>query len=446
MRQFPYGKAALCILTAALIAGLWLAAHPVKHKTATLTFWIFAKNHYDACIKAAESFEAMHPGVTVDVQLVAGPAVTHRLQAAFWSDLDVPDLVETEISAAGMFFRGPLEHVGFVDLTDRIHKEGLWEGMVQARFAPYMSRGRIFGLPNDIHPVQLAYRRDIFEKEGIDVSGIETWDDFVAVGRKLTIPNKRYMIEFSDSGAWSFEMLLFQRGGGYFDSKGNCTMDNDVAVQAMCWYVPLVAGPKKIGNSLGASQGSGQMLTRALEDGYILCLIAPDWRTKQIEMDVPRMSGKMALMPLPAVNPGGPRTSTWGGTMIGITKHCKNQDLAWEFAKHLYLNSTELAQNFRLTNTVPALREAWDQPAFNEPREYWSGQRIGRLYSVLAKDVPPQYTSPFIVTAKSKMGEAIVECIQRYNSRGDDGFEEYVRSTLRKNAEEVRAMIRRNPY
>lgn len=446
MRHFPYGKAALSILIAAVISGLWLSAHPVRQKTATLTFWIFAKNHYDACLKAAETFEAAHPGVKVDVQLVAGPAVTHRLQAAFWSDLDVPDLVETEISAAGTFFRGPLEHVGFVDLTDRIREEGLWEGMVQSRFAPYMSRGRIFGLPNDIHPVMLAYRRDIFEREGIDVSKIETWDDFVAVGRKLTIPNKRYMIEFSESAPWSYEMLLFQRGGGYFDSEGNCTMDSEIAVQTMCWYVPLVAGPNRIGNSLGSSQGSGQMLTRAIEDGYILCLIAPDWRTKQIEMDVPRVSGKMALMPLPAVTPGGRRTSTWGGTMIGITKHCENQELAWQFAKHLYLNSTELAEMFRLTNTIPALREAWRQPAFNEPRPYWSGQKIGQLYAALAPDVPSQYTSPFIVTAKSKMGEAIVECVQRYNQRGGEGFEEFVRATLKQNADEVRAMIRRNPY
>ncbi len=292
----------------------------------------------------------------------------------------------------------------------------------------------------------LAYRRDIFEQEGVDVSEIKTWDDFVAVGRKLTIPNKRYMIEFSDSSPWSLEMLLFQRGGGYFDAEGRCTMDDEIAVQTMRWYVPLVAGPKKIGNSLGSGQGSGQMLTRAVEDAYILCLIAPDWRTKQIEMDIPRMSGKMALMPLPAVKPGGRCTSTWGGTMIGVTKHCRNQDLAWEFARHLYLDSSELAERFRSTNTLPALRKAWLEPAFNEPRPYWSGQRIGQMYVGLAPEVPPQYTSPFVVTAKSKMSEALVECVQRYNQHGDEGFEESVRATLKKSADEVRAMIRRNPY
>src|SRR6266581_3002594 len=250
MRSFPFGQAAFSMLVLALVSGFWLAAHPSPPKTATLTYWTFAKTHYLAYRQAIPSFKAAHPGVTVDLQLVSGTAVTTRLQAAFWADLDVPDLVEVEISSAGSFFRGPLKDVGFLDLTDRIHQTGLWERMVQARFAPYTSRGHIFGLPHDVHPVQLAYRRDIFANEGVDVGKIRTWDDFIRVGRKLTLPNQRYMIELSDTDASNLEPLLFQRGGGYFDPAGHCIFDNDVAVQTLRWYVPLVAGPRKIGNNL----------------------------------------------------------------------------------------------------------------------------------------------------------------------------------------------------
>jgi arabinosaccharide transport system substrate-binding protein len=332
--------------------------------------------------------------------------------------------------------------VGFVDLTDRIHQTGLWDKMVQARFAPYTSRGRIFGLPHDVHPVMLAYRRDIFEKEGVDVDKIQTWDDFIKIGRKLTIPNKRYMIEFPDSDASRLETCLFQRGGGYFDPQGDCIFDNEAAVQTMLWYVPLVAGPQKIGSDLGG----GQIFTKAVEDGYFLSMICPDWRTKSFEMDVPRMAGKMALMPLPSVRPGSPRTTTWGGTMIGITKHCKEPDLAWEFALHLYLNKRDLAERFRGTNILPPLREAWNEPAFNERRPYWSDQPLGALYAKLAPQVPFQYTSPYIATAKAKLGEALVACVQQYKNQGDAGFEAFVRARLKQSAGEVRALIQRNPY
>ena len=156
MRYFPFGKAALSILLLSLLSGGWIVAHPTKHTTARLVFWTFYDTHYNAYIQARPAFEAAHPGVKVDIQLVNLQAVTSRLQAAFWADLDVPDLVETEISTVGSFFRGPLKEVGFVDLTERLHQTGIWDKIVQARFAPYTSRGRIFGLPHDVHPVQLA--------------------------------------------------------------------------------------------------------------------------------------------------------------------------------------------------------------------------------------------------------------------------------------------------
>ena len=132
--------------------------------------------------------------------------------------------------------------------------------------------------------------------------------------------------------------------------------------------------------------------------------------------------------------------------MIGITKHCKYPDLAWELALHLYLNKDDLAQRFRDTNILPALKEAWDHPAYDEPRPYWSNQPLGRLYAQLAPDVPFQYTSPFVATAKGKLSEALVACVQYYKQHGDKGFEEFVRKRLKQSADEVRRLMRRNPY
>ena len=449
MRLFPYGKAAFSFLVIALISGCWLGWQslasgrrnlpPGTHK---ITFWVFASVHYDAYKKAIPAFEAAHPGTHVDLQLVSNDGLAARLQNAFLADLDVPDMVEIEISSSGTFFRGPLRDVGFEDLTDRVHNSGLWDKMVHARFAPYTTRGRIFGLPHDVHPVQLAYRRDLVEKLGIDVDKIHTWDDFVRVGKQVTLPNQRYMIELNDSGGDNLETFLFQRGGGYFDPDGHCTLDNEIAVKAMCWYVPLVAGPHRIGNSLGG----GQVLTKAVEDGYVLFLVCPDWRSRGFQKDIPRVSGKMALMPLPAVEPGGIRTSTWGGTMLGITRRCKEPDLTWALAMHLYLDKAQLAERFRQTSILPAMRDAWNQEAFHEPNSFYSGQPLGDTYAALAPQVPFQYTSPFISTAKAKLGAALISCVQEYNAHPDRDLEPFARAALKESADDVRKLINRNPY
>jgi arabinosaccharide transport system substrate-binding protein len=200
MNYFPYGKAAFSILILALLSGSWLLLHPSQKHKATLTYWTFTPVHYAAYQQILPEFEREHPGVTVDLQLVSLQALSARMQSAMLANLDVPDLFEIEAGQAGALFRGPTKDIGLVDLTSRVHAPGpdgapsLWDRVVRARFATYTDRGHIYGLPHDVHPVQLAYRRDIFEKLGIDASKIQTWDQFIKIGRKITIPGKRYMI------------------------------------------------------------------------------------------------------------------------------------------------------------------------------------------------------------------------------------------------------------
>lgn len=445
LRSFPFGVAALAMLCLAIASGIALTLDAPPKKQADIVYWTFAKPHYEAYQKVIGEFEKEHH-VKVDLQLVANQGLPQRLQAAFQADLDVPDMCEIEISAAGSFFRGPLEHIGFADLTDRIKAEGLDQKMVASRFAPYTNRGRIFGLPHDVHPMILGYRRDIFEKEGIDVSKIDTWDDFIAAGKKLTIQDKRYMIELNDTDPSQLEACLFQRDGGYFNPQGEVTFDNDIAVETMKWYVPLVArnSDTHIANNLSSSFGT--VIAQGMENEYFLSVVMPDWRTKIFENEIGKLSGKMALMPLPAVKHGGRHTSTWGGTMLGITRKCKNKDLAWELAKFFYLNEKDLARRFADTNILPPVKAAWKEPAFDRDYAYWSNQKLGRIYANFAPDVPPQYTHPFITLAKGKFGEALTSCVQYYTAHKEQGFDDFVRKTLKSKADEIRRQIARNPF
>lgn len=448
MARFPFGLAPLAMLLMALLSGgyLW-ATRPPRQRT-TLTLWTFAQPHYDAYRKALPAFLEQNPGVTVDLQLVNGQGLFQRLRAAFQADLDdVPDMVEVEISTAGSFFRGPKEHIGFRDLTPWLRRDGLDRTLVASRFAPYTNRGGIYGLPHDVHPVMLAYNREAFARLGIDPGSLDTWEKFAAAGKRAKVAGKRYLIELSDTGRDQFELLLFQRDGGYFDAEGRVRFDDDACVGTMLWYVPLVArnSPEQIGTALSSS--FGQVMTQALEEGYFLSIFTPDWRSKSIEKDVGKMSGKIGLMPLPAAVPGGRRTSTWGGTMLGITKSCREPELAWKLAKHLYLSEADLADRFADTNILPPLPSAWRQPAFDRPYPYYAGQRIGRDYARLAPQVPAQYASPFVELAKSKLTQALIGCVQYYNAHGADaGWEAFVRRTLKDKADEVRDQIARNPF
>lgn len=447
MRAFPFGPAPLAMLVLAIGAGAFLVKNQPSKKKATITYWTFAKPHYEAYQKALPKFLAEHPGVTVDLQLVEGNGLNQRLRAAFQADLDVPDMVEIEISAAGSFFRGPKNHVGFMDITEYLKRDGVDKKIIPSRFAPYTNRGSIFGLPHDVHPVMLAYNREKFKELGLDPEKLDTWDKFIDAGIRVKQPGKQYLLEMSDTGTSQIELCLFQRDGGFFDPDGNVIFDNSVGIDTMKWYVPLVAAKSKrqIGNALSSS--FGQVMTQALETGYFLSVVTPDWRSKNHQTDVGKLAGKMGLMPLPSIVPGGRRTSTWGGTMLGITRACPNKEIAWALAKYLYLSEKDLAERFADTNILPPVPAAWKQPAFDKPYAYYGGQKIGRDYANLAPQVPPQYASPFVDLAKAKFGQALIQCVEYYNAHGEDaGWDAFVKEAIKSRADEVRKQMARNPF
>jgi arabinosaccharide transport system substrate-binding protein len=457
---FPFGLAPFIILVLTVVSGAFLAWQTYQRasggRKADLTMWTFARQHYEAYVKAGPSFQAKHH-VKLDLQSVSGDAVTSRLRAAYWAGLDLPDVVEVEISSAGSFFRGPADEILFSDVTDFLtrpdptdpRRRPLIDRIVKARLSPYTHRGRIYGLPHDVHPVMLAYRADLFAELGIDPNKIETWDDFIREGRRVMVPEKRHILNLEKAGGGCLELLLFQRDGmhgqpaGYFDVNGELILDNINAVETICWYIPLIKGPGRIAASPGMF---GQAFAKATLDGYTLASFCPDWKTWGFQSDTPQLAGKMKLMPLPAAVRGGRRTSTWGGTMMGITRTCPNKDLAWAFARHMYMDPQDLGNRFRELNILPPFKDAWANPAFREKRPYWSNQQLGTEYINLADQVPPQYSSPFISLAKSKLASVLASCVADYDSDRPERLEPMVRQRLADAAEDIRRQMKRNPF
>ena len=215
---------------APLIFGLlFLLALPVivfrgDDRSDTLEFWIFAQTHYDEFSARIPAFEAANPGVKVELRLIS--KLHDKLLAAFLSGIGGPDLSEVEISSVGRFFKGTKEDIGFVDLTDRIEREGITGDFVPARLAPWSLDGQVYGLPRDVHPVVLLYRHDVYEEAGIDPASIGTWDDFVRETSPLARDEDgdgrpdRYPLMLSAHKPGHFWLLLLQNGGGMFDEDG----------------------------------------------------------------------------------------------------------------------------------------------------------------------------------------------------------------------------------
>jgi arabinosaccharide transport system substrate-binding protein len=434
--KFPYGKAPLCLLVIAIVAsGLRVLSVANRPKRADLVFVTLSAYHYEAYQKAIPEFERRH-GVKVELQFANATALQSRLQNAMLAGTEVPDMAELVENSLSFFARGPRKDIGLLDLTDRLKDSGLDQRLVLSRLSLWSSDGRVYALPHDVHPVMLAYRRDLVEKLGIDVTQLDTWDKFVETGRRVTRDNDgdgtidQYMIDLSYDGSWGMDALLLQRGAPLFDSTGKVAFNNEVTVEVIQWLLRQTFGPQKIAYDPDASVSSGQSLIKAMTDGLVLFIWTPDWRSRIFQDDAPHLKGKMALMPLPAWEKGGRRTSVWGGTGLIITKQTKHPDWAWDLANFLYFDSKEIGHRFADSNIIPVLKDAWNLPELDAPNPYYSNQPIGRMYADLAPSTPARYSTPLSFIAEQRLYQAYSSCLEYYKRFGEDGLAQKIRHEL----------------
>ena len=168
-----------------------------------------------------------------------------------------------------------------------------------------------------------------------------------------------------------------------------------------------------------------------MKEGVILGVLAPDWYISFVRRFVPELEGKWRAMPLPAWREGERRTSTWGGTMIAVTKQTENPDLAWEFAKFAYMDDEALANRYRKTFIIPPIRSAWSNPVYGESEAYLDGQVLGRSLTELAPDIPGFHLNPFWAEANDLLRQAVYEAANGIRTPAD---------ALSHLAEQVRAL------
>ena len=212
--RYPYGKAPFALFLIAIVSvGVRVATARRSEGRPDLTIVTHTEQHFESYRRAIPEFEREH-GVKVQLQFTNWASLQTRLQNAVLAGTETPDLAEVFEGSLGFFTRGPVEDFGLMDLTDRLHKDGLYDRMVESRFSLWTARGRIYALPHDVHPVMLAYRRDLVAQLGIDVSQLDTWDKFVEVGQRISRDFDgdgivdHYMIDLRYDGNWGLSTLM----------------------------------------------------------------------------------------------------------------------------------------------------------------------------------------------------------------------------------------------
>lgn len=381
------------------------SAEPVE-----ITVWTWPDND-KTFEKTVPIFEQKHPGIKVKVQAFGQDYANKLLTGLVGNG---PDVAMVEIGTVAKF----KSKKGFVDLAKPPYS-AKQTGDNYAKFSwDYVKddKGTIFALPKNTGPGAMFYRRDLFEKAGLPTDPekvhelLATWDDFINVGKKLTVDGKQWMVATPDE---IYTTIRAESGVSNFDDKGNLQISSAISKDALKYAKAAkdagITSPIKAWTpEWNATMASGTVATYFYGNwfgGLLKDVYAKD------------TGGKWGITYAPAYNNNSAFNS--GGDFIGILETSKHKNEAWEFIKFVTQDSDSLKIMYQKNDLypawIPALKENW----MNEPDTFFNGQVTNKTFLDVSNKMVPPVTNPNDPVVATAMGQALTDIVQGKRSIDD---------------------------
>lgn len=326
-------------------------------------------------------FEAEHPEIDVRVER-NGTLLQSRLLLSLAGRTGAPDVSQLQEREAAKFTTtGRL-----VDLTERA---GQYEQDFPAAFwQSVVVDDRIYGMPWDLGPVAVYYKRWILDEYGLDPSAIETWDDFIAMGRQL-LQRSDGRVKMMPLGlTWMhelFQILMQQNGGGVFDAQGRIILHSPRNAEALA-----VMG-RLLDSGICAPITSPQEMQASFGTDTVATYPGAVWLSQNIKDYSPTgRHGEWGVFRLPAQQPGGLRTSNLGGSVLVIPEQGdRDPSDAFAFVEYALCTVPGQIEQFEKFGLFPAYLPAHDHPFFEQPDPFFGGQHVNELFARDIDQIPP---------------------------------------------------------
>lgn len=328
----------------------------------------------------APDFEKRHADVEMDVKM-SGTAMQSRFLLAMASGRGAPDVMQLQEREAGKY----TDTKRLADLTP-------WAARYEKDFPPSFwqscvdSEGKVVGIPWDIAPCAVFYKRWIFERHGINPDAIETWDDFLRAGETILQKSggKTKMLPLAPNGlVVPFQMFMQQNGGGVFDAEGRIRFDSAANREAL----ELMRRLLDAGICSPVAQGPEQNVSYT--DDSIACYPIASWGVADIKESGARRAGEWGVFRLPAFRKGGLRNSNQGGSVLVVPAQSKSVGAASEFVEYALCTVEGQLKQFTEFGLFPAFVPAQRDPRFDQPDAFFGGQHVARLFTQDFERVPP---------------------------------------------------------
>ncbi len=298
-----------------------------------------AHPHYDAVMQILPEFTAQ-TGIEVEVDQLPYLKMRERQTLELAQDEGEYDLIAYVVfSKADYVYADQLENLAKYFMNPKLSdpaydSDDLIDGYVYNIGFPGRNKGylegktgSLFGIPYGSETSILGYRKDIFEKHGLEVP--ETYEEMLALACKIPElePGMGGVASRAASGhhaAHAYLLHLAPLGGRIFDDEWNPTMNSAEGVAAAEALKQIVdCGPEGATN-FGFGEALGAFLSG--DTAMFLDTTVVSGQTLDPDRAAPEVLGNVgwALHPM-----GERRGSQTGGFGIGIPANAENKEAAF---------------------------------------------------------------------------------------------------------------------
>jgi multiple sugar transport system substrate-binding protein len=331
--------------------------------------------HFD---KQVPIFSESMPDINVTYQMNDHGDHHKKLTTNLATQSGAGDVVIVDVSFIGAFINAG----GFVNLSEAPYSaEQFKDG-----FVPYAwnqgqgADGNQYGMPIDIGPGVMYYRRDVLDSVGGDIdSVISDWDSYIEYGRQLKEKGVYLIADAGDVARIIVRTTLKDGEGLFFDADGNSLVTSDRFVNA--FQLAKQIRDEGLDGQIGAWTGEWY---DGFKNGTVATQLSGAWLLGHLQnWMAPDTAGKWGASDLP-----GGIYGSWGGSFLAIPKQSENPEEAWEFIKYLTTQQGPQIDSLRDLGAFPVLLSTYGDAAFDEPLDFLAGQKARQLFAEVAKKVP----------------------------------------------------------
>ncbi|TXN32539.1 sugar ABC transporter substrate-binding protein [Lacisediminihabitans profunda] len=400
--------AAALALVATAMTGCAAAGNSGGDKVVTLKFWSWAPGSAEE----VAAFNKTHPNIkVVHTDAGGGDQSAAKLLTAVRAG-NAPDVAAIEnTSLPRLIVAGvPMDITQYVsDVKDKF-APGTWAGTT--------FDGHTYGVPQDVGPMALLYRYDIFKQYGIDTPPV-TWQEYKDDAAKIKAQNPKLVMANITTDGWGwYASVAAQAGDQWWTVKNNV------------WTVNINgAGSRKMMDFFQGMYNEGLIGTdpilsptynQQLNDGTMLSWPSAVWAPGVIFGVAPSTAGKWQLSPLPRWSADNPKVSFQGGSSVAVIKGSKHPKEAAEFAK--WQNATEAGAKLILNvaNGYPAALSGQKIATEQKPPALMPQQTdYYQVAADIAKDTSAVIWGPNTDVAQSAFTDAMNSAVQNKTSWAD---------------------------